>query len=431
MFFGLGAVGYEAGIVGFIFGIGYAIGLILIGKNVSRIKESMSKFRADTLDDFIGKRYGITSQFVVTLINMTFFLAVLAAQFIALTAFLSAVLPFEKDILYILAASVVVLYTALAGFKGVLFTDVWQFWIITISVIFIYVVSTTQVQWTQITSLDTDYFFGTRYGIVFLIGLIVFLPFVQLVRTDLWQRIACSKDDMAVRRAFYVTAPILVVFYFLFTSIGIYARAMIGPGIDPETSGLTYFLNIIGFHATGGMSIYSNVSVIILSLGIFATLLSTVDTNLNVISVAVSKFLNKSKWNRFDNEISDVSQYGISPLEKTLINRARWTSIVMGCLGLLVARVIPDIVDLIVGAGSMILIFLPTVYFTLYRDYRNGMTSSISIIFGYLAFLFWFILINPKTAFLPGTLLSLVLFVAISGISKNARDVFEPHFKGK
>ena len=78
MFFGLGAVGYEAGIVGFIFGIGYAIGLIFIGKNVSKIKAYMNKFKADTLDDFIGKRYGKATQFIITLVNMTFFLAVLA-----------------------------------------------------------------------------------------------------------------------------------------------------------------------------------------------------------------------------------------------------------------------------------------------------------------------------------------------------------------
>ena len=43
MFFGLSAIGYEAGIVGYFVGIGYAIGLIILAIFARRIKQAADR----------------------------------------------------------------------------------------------------------------------------------------------------------------------------------------------------------------------------------------------------------------------------------------------------------------------------------------------------------------------------------------------------
>jgi Na+/proline symporter len=54
MFFGLNAVGFEAGLVGVAIGIGYAIGIGLLLWLAPKIKVVMTANGFDTLDEFIG-----------------------------------------------------------------------------------------------------------------------------------------------------------------------------------------------------------------------------------------------------------------------------------------------------------------------------------------------------------------------------------------
>ena len=117
MFFGLCAVGYEAGVVGYAIGIGYTIGLILLGIAIPRIKQAMVEENCDTMDDLIGARYGSLAQTCTTLINLLFFLAVLAAQFIAMAAFLRIFVEIQGDWAFYTAVAVLLAYTAKAGFN--------------------------------------------------------------------------------------------------------------------------------------------------------------------------------------------------------------------------------------------------------------------------------------------------------------------------
>ena len=123
MFFGLCAIGYEAGVVGFAIGLGYCIGLILLGFSIPRIKKIMEEGNCDTMDDFVGSRYGPVAQTCVTTLNLALFMAILAAQFVAMAAFLQVFAEIEGIWSFYIAALVVIIYTALAGFKGVLLTD--------------------------------------------------------------------------------------------------------------------------------------------------------------------------------------------------------------------------------------------------------------------------------------------------------------------
>ncbi|MFC1475852.1 sodium:solute symporter [Candidatus Zixiibacteriota bacterium] len=417
MFFGLCAIGYEAGIVGYAIGIGYCIGLIILGSVIPRIKRAMVAENCDTMDDLVGARYGRATQSCVTGINLLFFLAVLAAQFIAMTAFLKVFVEVEAGWTFYVAVTVVVIYTALAGFKGVLFTDKWQFYVLSISAVVIFVLLTLNADSAAVFALDKSYFNGMGYGIGFLVGVLVFFPPSFFVRTDLWQRVASAKDAKTAQRAFFVSAPILLVFYLLLTTIGIYGRAALGAGVDPETSGFIHFLNIVRGPSGEVLSLAANVFLSILSLGVFAALLSTADTNLNIVSVAISKLIRGKDWRRFEEETPDKVEGRRTGTETQLLNSTRVVTVVLGLLALCVAKAIPDIVNLMVSAASAIMVFLPTVLTTLFRGTRKAAPAVTSIIAGFTVLVIMFP-INPKVAFLPATFVAFLTYFVIARFSR-------------
>lgn len=422
MFFGLCAIGYEAGVAGIAIGVGYCIGLIILAKAVPKIKEVMENENCDTLDDFVGTRYGKKAQVCVTAINLIFFLAVLAAQFVALTAFLKVFAEIDSGLTFYVAVFVVITYTSLAGFKGVLYTDKWQFYILTISALVIFTLLTVNTKWSSISSLSPRYFNGTGYGIGFLIGTIIFFPPSLLVRTDMWQRIASSKDAKKAQRAIYLSAPIILIFYILLTFVGIYGRVALGGGVQPDTSGFIHFLDII--HAS-----YSQDSLLLMILlsvfvvGVLSAILSTADTNLNVVSISISKLIKRNDWGRFEKETPNKIEGGRSSLEQKLITVTRIITFVLGIMALGLAKIIPDIVDLIVTAASSIMVFLPMVLVALYKNKSHTLASIASMVSGFVVLIITLFL-NPKIVFLPATVTSAVVFFVLFKYKNTKRKLW-------
>ena len=261
-------------------------------------------------------------------------------------------------------------------------TDIWQFYILTVSAVVIFALLSFKADWSMVAGLDASYFNGTGYGLGFLVGVLILFPPSLLVRTDRWQRIAAAKDVKNAQRAFFISAPILVLFYFLLTSIGIYGRAALGEGAQADTSGFVHFLNIVRGSSEGTLTLGANLFLSILSLGVFAALLSTADTNLNVVSVAISKLLRRGAWARFENQTSDKVAGPPTGLEKNILTSVRVIAIILGVLALAVAKAIPDIVNLIVAGASAIMVFLPSVLMALFKGTRRVAPTVASIICG-------------------------------------------------
>lgn len=417
MFFGLCAIGYQAGIVGYIIGVGYGIGLFILAFFIPKIKEMMVALNCDTMDDLIGAKYGVNVQKIVTGINLAFFLAVLAAQFIALSAFLRVFGNIEASWLFYVASIVLILYTAFAGYRGVLLTDMWQFFILSISALSIFIVLANNIPMDAIKALDVKYFTGTAFGPVFLIGILFLFPPSMLVRTDLWQRVASARDAKNARKAFLWAIPILLVFYFVLTSVGIYGRAGLGPNVVPESSGFVLFLSVLADGGFGG-SLIAQILLSILSLGIFAALLSTADTNLNIIAIALSKLFYREKWKSFEQDTSNKTGADRSLGELDILNRTRYITAGLGVVAIAIAWAVPDIVDLIVSAASSIMVFLPAVLYIILNKEASGKAAFISILLGFIV-LAVMLFVSPKTAFLPAAVVSAIAFFVSNIIWKS------------
>jgi SSS family solute:Na+ symporter len=340
---------------------------------------------------------------VITGFNFLFFISILAAQFIALASFLELFAEFETRYIYYIAAIVVIIYTAVSGFKGVLLTDTYQFWIITFCVISITIIGYSQINLNSISELPNSYFNGLGYGASFIIGVFLFLPLSMLARSDLWQRIASSKDDQEVKKAFYVASPLIFIFYVLLTNLGIAAKAMGISVENPETSNLELFLNYGNTSGALDPTIFS-VLVAIVSVGILSALVSTIDTNLNIISVAISKLFFKKSWN--------IERTDENPTEtRNVLVRTGVISIILGILGIIFSMIVPDIVDLIVGAASIIMVFVPSIIGALFYKDKYPRLSVISIVGGLTSFIVLSIILqDPKISLLPGVLISFLIY---------------------
>jgi len=422
MFFGLSAIGYEAGIVGYFIGLGYAIGLVILALFSKKIKQAADEHHCDTIDDFIRARFGRSAQIITAVINMIIFLTILAAQFVAMAAFLMVFTDLQSQVAFYLAAFIVIVYTAASGYKGVLLTDFWQFIVLGISAVSIFILLTMNRDPNAIQALDPKYFNGMGYGAIFLIGAVVLFPPTLLCRSDMWQRISSAKDYKVARNAFWITAPALLICYILLTTIGLYARAGLGPDQRPDISGFIYFLNIL--HTSGFSKWVSQIFLSIMALGVFAALLSTADSYINIVAVSISKVVRREKWSEFE-ATSEINP-DASGNEHDLLRMTRWLAIVFGVLSIVLAKTIPDIVNLIVAAASVLMILMPVILVALFSKIEKRRTTQAvaSLIAGLVVFTYCFFnLSNPKVAFLPGVLVAGIAYMVVAAFSRKYSNI--------
>lgn len=411
MFFGLNAIGHLAGVLGYIIGVAYAAGLILLAFSVPRIKLAMDREHCDNLDDYIGARFGPLARSLSTILNFVFFVAILGAQFIAMAAFLNVFLQTDSRVLFYLSAVVVIGYTAFAGFRGVLLTDVWQFVVLAFAIVIEFLVLATHADWHVVGELDSKYLTGLGFGWVFLAGITLIFPFSILVRSDFWQRISSAKDAKTARLAFLISAPALVIFYVLLTTSGLIGRISMGADARPDTSAMQTLLDTVLSWGTAGRAVVG-----ILALGVFASLLSTIDSNLNLVAVSLSKLLARRRWAAFDVGL-DTDSGTTASLERLLLSHARVVTVFVGVAGVIVATLVPDIVNLIVGAVAAVMIFIPAVLWTLFGRRAAPAAAVVSFVAGF-ATLVPFLLLAPKWAIAPPFLSAVVGFVVMLPFDK-------------
>ncbi len=422
MFFGLNAIGYEAGLVGIAIGVGYAIGLGLLLALAPRIKAVMSRHGYDTLDEFIGLHFGRGTQTLLTLVNFVIFLSVLAAQFMAMTSYLKVIAPEFAGWLPLAVACAVVIYTSIGGYKGVAVTDIFKMLVLVLGVgIFVAIVfsNTSQSDWQQ---LPLKHWGLTGYGSLFLFAALVFFPATILVRSDLWQRLVHANSPATARRALAWTIPSLLVFYVILTLIGMAARARLGEGVSIESSGfLLLHQDILALPLATWLT---STLVAIISFGIFAALASTADNSLNIAAIGLSKLTFRQDWVALAVQAQTTESATARVIEKRLLAKCRVLCAVIGFLSIAVALMLDDIVAVMVNAAWIMMLFLPATIGALVFDHRSSRAGIASIVLGgavYFSVLAYSVPL--KSAFLPGFITSLVVYVALMAWKHKRRAI--------
>jgi Na+/proline symporter len=426
MFFGLNAIGYEAGMVGAAIGLGYAIGLFLLFVLVPRIKSVMSENGFDTLDEFIGLHFGRGAQTLLALTNFGIFLSVLAAQFMAMTSYLSVIAPEFAGWLPLAAASAVVVYTSIGGYKGVAITDILKMIVLVLGVgafSGIVLSNTPAAAWQTLPATHRG---ATGYGVMFLIGAVLFFPATILVRSDLWQRVIHAESPAVARRALALTIPSLLLFYIVLTTIGMASRARLGAGVPKESSGLLLLHQDV---ATLPLpAALASVLIAVISFGIFAALASTADNNLNIASLGLSKLLFAKDWKVLPDTAHTLSGNVPSQPEQRLLQKSRLLCFVVGIVSIGGALLLRDIVAVMVNAAWIMMLFLPATLGALLFNHRSSIAGTASILSGLAAY-FGVLLygIELRSAFLPGVLVSFAVYATLVHYGRRAESTAVIH----
>ena len=404
MLVSVAAMGYEAGFVGIVLGLSFFIGLILVGvfvKKFRRVAEESesSGGTTSTILEVWKYKFDEKTYNVSVIIVGVLFIFFLSAQFLALVGFLKFFFGTSFFMSYLIVIVVLVLYTAVTGLEGVYWSDVVQVILIfAVGIIFILpnLISSSEGG-RLLAKLPVDYFTGTGYGIVFFIGLIVFVGPSVLVRLETWQRVVSGKSDSTTRKSFIVAGFGMLIFFILFTLIGMLMKVEVGT-LEPRTVIFKYF----------SMHLKGNVMLIALVM-ILATILSSADSLINVLSISIGKRLGiigtKNK-----NEIVDK----MNIRELTNISMI---AIVISLIAVLMAWIVPDIVRMMINATASLLLLLPATLASVFASKRSATGAVLSITLGF-APIVGFGIIGPllgfmvlaKTSFVPATIISVASY---------------------
>jgi len=266
---GLMAMGYESGFAAVGIGVAYVIGFFILSRYAAKMNRIGRKEVIYSFPQFLNKRYTIPEDpkfarlfsSAVSGITIFIFFFLLSAQFVAMAALLKFAFEIDYIPAAIISCLVVIAYTALAGLSGVILTDLIQFIIIVIMIIFIFIPGINQdtAGLSRITELPENMLNGTFYGWAFLIALPLFLSPSVLIRMDLWQRILAAKNEKVAKRVSIISGLGMLPFYIIFPLVGMTLRLILTDTIDPND--VTYlFLErhstpfILGFAVVGLMS---------------------------------------------------------------------------------------------------------------------------------------------------------------------------------
>jgi SSS family solute:Na+ symporter len=410
---GLMALGYESGFAAVAIGVAYVIGFVIMSFFAGKIRTYGARFNIYSFPHYLNHKFttdkepGFARIFSATVsgVNIFIFFFILSAQFVAMASLLKFSFEIDYTTATIISALIIIVYTAIAGLSGVIFTDMIQFVAIVIMIILIFIpgiLKDTDLL-GRMGELPAEMLNGTQLGMMFLIGTPLFLSWSVLVRMDIWQRILAANSERTAKRASIWSGIGMLPFYIIFPMVGMAIRLNLDHTLDPsQTADVAYLF--IDRHSEGILMGFAVV-------GLLSALMSSGDSFLNIISIsAVKDFVG---WGKKKEEVS----------KKKAHLMIRIATVIFGIIALFMALVFPNIVDLMVVGISTITIFAPITLFALMSKnafaYRKAALASILTAFVINLALFIYGIVSPenfqaKSSFVPAFILgALVLLIGV------------------
>lgn len=393
-FLAISSTAFSSGIsYGFTVILAYALGLLVVAYFAPRIKKFGDKYKAHTIGDWIGFRYSKQTKFVVSLTILISYLFWTALEFVAIAGLITVMVGLDFEIALILASLVCIVYTTAGGIKSDFYTDAIQFFIITIALFLILLpLGLIRAGPEFFSALPAGFLNPFSFGGIsfFIAGLIFGAP-TYLVATEMWQRVYASTTPKESKTVFIFSAILLVIFLVPAMILG-----MIAFHIVPQANS-----NFAIFELMKEM-----LPVGILGLGIagiLAATMSTIDSMILVGSATLLKDFHKTFFNKKLND-SQMLKYG------------RIYTFGYGFLGLIIAYLIPKIVQLQIISSATLAVLAPAVIGGFVWKKASSQASFWSILLGIIV-TFALYPLMPTLSFIPGTLTSIILFVIISKMS--------------
>jgi len=410
MFFATGQMGYEAGYVPLILPVSTALGLICFSLVSNHIRSLCDKAGALTLYEYIEIRlcaqrpWSTLYLFAYISITLILYFFLLAGQFLVLSTFLQSFGDVTKQ--WALIASVVivfintVVYGVVGGLKKDMLTDAFQMVMVAIGSLFILygLISHNGILVIRRAALIDG---SPQYGMLFVIGSLLFFSPSFLVRYDLWQRALSAKSNRTMVTASLLSIPIVFAAYGLFIACGIFARSLDAAPSAQQMAVVTTLKYVL---SSGGF--------IFATLALYAAVMSSADTFLNISSISLYGIICRL---RKESEAKP---------QRSLL-AVRLSALGICTCAVILVLISPDIVDLMIGAFSSLVIAAPSMAYIILSSKPSARGALISISSGLVVFLVLFFGVAgmQKTGFTIATIIALLSLGLERLVSRMSRSV--------
>lgn len=378
---------------------------------VPKVKRWADKVKGLTTGDLFEARFDRRTGTVAAVVIGIAWFTFVGGQIIAGAKLIQVTVGLSLTLAVVVSGAIVLAYTALGGLKAVIYTDVFQMIVLLVGVIFIAVpLGLYQVGgWSGIVdhfSANPDTVSLVDWGAVSwkqLIGWFFAIFPIWFISIAGMQRIIAARDEQTARRAFLLTGvPIeWPLFAIGSTLIGMLARMLLPEIDDPEMATPMIIMELLPAGIAG-----------IVIAAYVAAVMSTADS---VLMGPVAIFTN------------DIYRKFIKPdaSEKSLVRVARTMTIVLGVLGIGVAYLVPNVLDLILyaytfGAAGL---FFPMLGLLFWRG-TTAAGAFWSILGGGSAAVAWSLLGEPYgfAASYTGWIVGLPVLVIVSLLTEHSAE---------
>ncbi|MAT57949.1 MAG: hypothetical protein CMF23_08245 [Ignavibacteriae bacterium] len=355
----IGSIGktYEWGIIMVLVTTGWYFQFMFSGKYIAPY---FRKAHLYTVAGFFEHRFGKKERFVSFILSLLFSIGVLGAQMVAFGKIINSMIP---DISYltavILGGMIVIIYSTAGGLLAVIYTDLYQFLILLagFAITVVMIIPELYESSTQITAaLPSDFFtIDGGKGWTFLLSTFAAFLIGETFAPGYVTRFCVGADVKQTQKGIFRAGLILLlIFPIMIFSIGVYAKFFF-PDIDPEQA---LPLTILRLHnpIVSGLIIAALMSAV----------MSSADSILNSTTAIFTKDF--------------LEQYFVNKLpEKKKLRIARISSVVIGALGVTLALILPDIIDLLLLTYSLWApgILLPIIVGVFSKDKSSDHTSIV------------------------------------------------------
>ncbi len=408
----MGGLGFTLGISGSWLIAISALSIIIVSfLMVPKVKPWADRVKGLTTGDLFEARFDRRTGTVAAVVIGIAWFTFVGGQIIAGAKLLQVTMGMGLTFAVVLSGAIVLAYTALGGLKAVIYTDVFQMFVLLIGIVFIAVpIGLYEVGgWGGIV----DHFSASAataslvdWGAVgwkTVVGWFFAIFPIWFISIAAMQRIIAARDEKTARWAFLLTGvPIeWPLFAIGSTLIGMIARMLLPDVVDAELATPMIILELLPAGIAG-----------IVIAAYVAAVMSSADS---VLMGPVAIFTN------------DIYRKHLRPdaSEKSLVRVARIATIVLGVLGIGVAYLVPNILDLILyaytfGAAGL---FFPMLGLLFWRD-TTAQGAFWSMLGGGSSAVIWSLLGEPYgfAASYMGWAIGLPLLIVVSLITEHSPE---------
>jgi len=359
-----------------------------------KIKEYGDKHKFYSLPDWLEHRYSRKVGIMSSIVNLITYSLFLALQILAIGVLVGAISDFSPVISTIIGASIVIIYTSIGGLRADIRTDVFQ----AIVMLFLLTVLLPVAIFKgggigAISSLPSSFLTGQEFApwYVFVLAFL-FVGASTLSSSDIWQRAYAADTQKNARWASRVSSILVLLFLGMGTLLGIYGKIIL-PNAEANSVVFDLLFNLL-----------PPVFIGFVVAGFFAAIMSSADTMLLITSMTVLHDIYYKSTKK-------------KPSQEELLKKTRWATLIIGILSLIISLIIFDIAHLSIEAVTFSVVLIPTIVFGFYWKRANSKAAFWSILLGMLTVI-GFMFIDPVQAFIPGTIVSFVVFILVTKFTK-------------